>query len=318
MRLAAPAWCPCWFAWATVTLVCSLFYITAATLTGAVAVVAVAPAGYTALRQAAIAAIVILGVLGVLPHRPWPAVHRHLGSLWFDIFEVRSDLPELTEGERYLFVIAPHAVFPFWSWAYASFLHWAYPHLGAVGGGVATILLRVPLMRQLCCWTGCIPADYKHLKRGLATQSQQLAVEGIAGIFEAERNFRSDVQVLQLSSRKGFSKLALQTGAHIVPVYCFGNSDAFALAKLPSVLAWVSRRLRMSLTLFHGWRGTTVPYPVRLTFAHGEVLRIDKQTDAPTQGEIDALHARVIDSFRGAFANGKEPAGYAAQRLVVQ
>ena len=34
-----------------------------------------------------------------------------------------------------------------------------------------------------------------------------------------------------------------------MPVYCFGNSDAFALAKLPRWLAYVSRKVSAHMSL---------------------------------------------------------------------
>ena len=80
-------------------------------------------------------------------------------------------------------------------------------------------------------------------------ESQQLAPEGIAGIFAARANFRSDIQSLDIHSRKGFCKLALETGVSLVPVYCFGSSDSFNLAGgSGSVLATISRQLRVSIT----------------------------------------------------------------------
>ena len=105
------------------------------------------------------------------------------------------------------------------------------------------------MMRQICLWTKCVPASKQDLKRALMKESQQLAPEGIAGIFAARANFRSDIQSLDIHSRKGFCKLALETGVSLVPVYCFGSSDSFNLAGgSGSVLATISRQLRVSIT----------------------------------------------------------------------
>nr|CEL64860.1 TPA: LOC100127341 protein, related [Neospora caninum Liverpool] len=38
-------------------------------------------------------------------------------------------------------------------------------------------------------------------------------------------------ECLHLNERKGLLKLALETGAEIVPIYCFGNTQTFKLAK---------------------------------------------------------------------------------------
>ena len=111
--------------------------------------------------------------------------------------------------------------------------------------------------------------------------------------------------------------LTAAPGAHIVPVYCFGNSDAFALAKLPRWLAYVSRKLRISLTFFHGRYGISMPHQVRLTFAHGEVVRVN-QIEEPTSEMIDEVHARVVASLQTGFNSAKEGAGYRTQRLEIR
>ena len=130
----------------------------------------------------------LLGALSVWPNRHWPDLHASFW-IWSDIFNIRVQVPRgLDPGRRYLFVNAPHAVYPFWSWPYTAFLA---QYLGKpVGGGVASVLLRLPFMRQICIWTGCIPASYKDLKRGLLVESQQIVVEGIAGIFAVRENVR--------------------------------------------------------------------------------------------------------------------------------
>ena len=313
VRIHAPSWCPRWMAWATVTLCCSLFYIAAMATVFALALTLCSPY----YRYHGLGLLAVLGLLSVYPNKQWPALHSVLGALWFDIFEMRANVPRLQPGERYLFVIAPHGVFPFWSWSFSAYLHQLHPSLGNVGGGVASVLLRVPLMRQLCKWTGCMPASFGTLKRALTQRSQQLCPEGIAGIFDSEGNFCSDYQVLRLSNRKGFVKLACLTGAHIVPVYCFGTSDTFRLLRLPSALAILSRKLRVSLTIFCGRFGLPMPYPVRLTMSHGEVVRVP-QTHEPTDELINQIHAQVIHSLQQAFEAGKRPAGYPSQRLDVR
>ena len=142
-------------------------------------------------------------------------------------------------------------------------------------------------------------------------------MEGIAGIFDSEKNFRSDVQTLNLMGRKGFVRLALRTGAHLVPVYCFGNSDAFALATLPPWLALLSRKLRISLTFFHGRYGIPLPYPVKLTFAHGEAVSLS-QVDEPSDAMVDEAHSRFVASLRAAFEATKMHAGYPSQQLEIR
>ena len=103
VRLRAPSNVPRWLAWASVTLICSLFYLVAFTTSVALALLAFVPT----FRLHAATTLAILLVLSSFPNRPWHDFHRRLGTLWFDIFQVQSDVPELVDGERYLFVISP-------------------------------------------------------------------------------------------------------------------------------------------------------------------------------------------------------------------
>lgn len=321
IRLSPPAWLEAYprlsafflgpVAWASVTLVCSFFYIDAmlvlACLTGLLV---------DASRGYALAVFACLALLCTFPNRPWRAVQT-LFWLWTDIFKIKANVPNLDPAQRYLFVIAPHGVFPFWSWVYSTFLSQS-PYGKPVGGGVASVLLSVPLMRQLTKWTACVPASYKPLKSALMRESQQICPEGIAGIFATPKNFRNaNVQTLELRERKGFVRLAIQCGAPIVPVYCFGNSDTFTLAGgAGSTLAALSRTLKMSITCFYGQCGLPIPFAVNLTMVSGRPVAV-RQTDEPTQAEIDAVHAEYLASLTQAFEGGKEAAGYGAQKLVI-
>jgi 2-acylglycerol O-acyltransferase 2 len=318
VRLGPPDGKPrSWFtmrylAWLSVITICSFFYIVAFIFMASIALLC-----SEAYRYHGLAVLGLLGALSVWPNSRWPAVHASFW-IWADIFNIRVSVPRgLDPSKRYLFVNAPHAVYPFWSWPYTAFL--AQTLGKPVGGGVASVLLRLPLMRQICTWTGCIPASYADLKRGLLKESQQIVVEGIAGIFAVRDNFRNPlVQTIDLSNRKGFAKLALQTGAAVVPVYCFGANDTFALAggEKGSLLYWLSRKLRVSLTLFYGQFGLPIPFAADLCIVHGEVCEV-KQCDSPTAEQIDALHAQFVSSLAKAFDQGKAAAGVPEARLIV-
>ena len=48
---------------------------------------------------------------------------------------------------------------------------------------------------------------------------------GIAEMFVC--SYGDTQETLLIKQRKGFVKIALETGAQIVPCYCFGNSQTF-------------------------------------------------------------------------------------------
>lgn len=105
-------------------------------------------------------------------------------------------------------------------------------------------------------------------------------------------------------SRKGFCKLALQTGTSIVPTYVFGSSDVFQMVRLPDILTRFSRRIRVSFALFHGRWFLPVPYPVRIAFAHGEPIHVAK-IDSPSPNDVDDLHAKYVAELKRTFDTHK-------------
>lgn len=78
-------------------------------------------------------------------------------------------------------------------------------------------------------------------------------------------------EAVYLKKRAGFIKLALQTGADVVPLYLFGNTSVLSVVST-GPLAALSRKLQMSFTLFWGRWGLPVPRPRPLLYVRGKPL----------------------------------------------
>jgi hypothetical protein len=91
--------------------------------------------------------------------------------------------------------------------------------------------------------------------------------------------------------RKGFIKLALESGADVVPVYLFGNTAVLQVFKHP-VLVQLSRALGASLTLFWGRWGLPLPMPDRLVYVRGPPLGLPKvrRTRVRARRRLRAAH----------------------------
>ena len=78
------------------------------------------------------------------------------------------------------------------------------------------------------CWRrrGCLHVVISHLLSG---RSVLLVPGGIGEMFE---NSGSGTEVLKVCGRKGFVRIAIQTGAQIVPCYTFGNWELFEVLLL--------------------------------------------------------------------------------------
>lgn len=124
---------------------------------------------------------------------------------------------------------------------------------------------------------------------------------------------------LVLKRRKGFVKLAIRTGADLVPVLAFGENDLYEQVQLdehPNVHKFqllVKKILGFTIPLFHA-RGIfnydvgLMPYRRPLNIVVGKPIRV-MQSSKPEQEEIDRVHEdyiqeleRIWDTWKDEFA----------------
>ena len=104
---------------------------------------------------------------------------------------------------------------------------------------------------------------------------------------------RRPSEVLAVRGRKGFVKLALETGAQIVPCYCFGSSQIFDTpfgsdnSNDNGSGSWVerlSRRLRAALVVFWGRFGLPIPFRAPLLTVIGRPIPVPKVNSSSGAG----------------------------------
>ncbi len=109
---------------------------------------------------------------------------------------------------------------------------------------------------------------------------------------------------LVLKKRKGFVKLAIRTGADLVPVLGFGENEVYEQfqahhhPKVHRFQLLVKRLLGFTIPLFHA-RGIfnydvgLMPYRKPINIVVGRPIRV-VQTSKPSQEEIDRVHEEYI------------------------
>jgi 2-acylglycerol O-acyltransferase 2 len=109
---------------------------------------------------------------------------------------------------------------------------------------------------------------------------------------------------LVLKRRKGFVKLAIRTGADLVPVLAFGENDLydqFSAESHPRIHKFqllVKKMLGFTIPLFHA-RGVfnydvgLMPYRRPLNIVVGKPITV-AQSSKPAQEEIDRVHEQYI------------------------
>ncbi|KAJ8598227.1 hypothetical protein CTAYLR_008530 [Chrysophaeum taylorii] len=205
-------------------------------------------------------------------------------------------------GDRFVFACHPHGVFPFVATCAMLSTLGAPSDTGVsryehgqpsedTPTAVASVLLRIPILKEITGMFGIIDASSDVLANRLKRGSFALYVGGLVEIFLSSR----ERETVVLRRRKGFIKLALQSGAKIVPVYLFGNTTCLS-ALTSGPLAALSRKFGVSLTLFWGRWGLPLPRPVKLVYARGRPIDLPHIPN-PTQADIDKWHLHYCDKL---------------------
>lgn len=178
-----------------------------------------------------------------------------------------------------------------------------------------------PIIREALLIRGFISANKSSIIRALNGQSktQSKAVAIVTGGAAEALYAIPGKNTILLSNRKGFIKLALQTGSNLVPVYSFGENNLYKQVTNPAI-----RRIQMFLTekltfapvLCYGRWGTLVPFQAACHVVVGTPIPV-KRTPDPSNAQIDSLHAAYVDQLTELFNQYKQKYDPDGEELVV-
>lgn len=175
-------------------------------------------------------------------------------------------------------------------------------------------------MRDLLLMSGTCAASVASIKYILGNQGKckpkgQVCVLIIGGAAESLEAKPGRFKLV-LKNRKGFIRLALETGTSLVPVFSFGENEVFFSLENPE-----NSRLRrfqnIIKTHFHfglpiicgrgifNYSFGLLPHRKPMHTVIGAPIKVAK-VEAPTREEIDALHALYISKLNDLFEEHKE------------
>lgn len=240
--------------------------------------------------------------------------HSTLVSSWRRYFQFSFVMDEKLDQEgRYIFAGFPHGVFPVSELLCISLLLRIWPRL-RVYSICASSTFKVPVWRHILSWTGARPATRHHFRSLLKRGSVSLVPGGIAEMFLWEQ----DREAIKILDRKGFVRIAVESGTPIVPVWHFGNSKLFSWVA-PRWLEFVSRRLRVAVGYPMGrWR-TLMPCNAPLMMAVGSPIHVPHI--APGQPgyreAVDVAHEQLVKALVELYEKYKGLYGWHDRPLVV-
>lgn len=253
---------------------------------------------------------------GTLSHR-WEFLRKSpIWSLFASYFPARLHrTQELPPTRKYIFGYHPHGII-----SLGAFGAFATDALGfsQLFPGIRNTLLtldsnfRVPIYRDYVLAMGLASVSKESCenllsKGGLNKEGMGRAITIVIGGARESLDANPYSLRLVLKRRKGFVKLAIRTGADLVPVLSFGENDLFdqfdpeSHPTIHKFQLLIKKLLGFTVPLFHA-RGIfnydvgLMPYRRPLNIVVGRPIKV-AQSSKPEQEEIDRVHEQYVQEL---------------------
>lgn len=255
---------------------------------------------------------------------PWQAFSRgfplfhtmrdHLG-LEFSRPEKELVKAEAMPDAQFVFAVFPHGTSADYRILMDGILYEVLPNIHRKCRTLAaSVLFRIPIVREMSLWTGCIDARRSVAENVLEKGMSILVLPG--GMAEQLMTDHGR-EIVYLKKRKGFVKLAMKKGVPLVPVYVFGCSDMFYTSHfLFKFRSWLMKSFGFCIPLAAGLGGTSCPLSVKTTVVMGKPLTFEsKEKGKPTEEELNNAHDQFSVALRQLFDEHKGRLGYGDRSL---
>lgn len=261
-----------------------------------------------------------------LRRAPW---HWYISSYF--PFQLKRDGAALDPGQRYIFCFHPHGLCSVGAWVNfcteATGFGQLFPGIDVHPLTLASNL-RTPFFREYLMAHGIGDCSRSSCLKILARGSGSAIMLAVGGAYESLLSSPGTYD-LCLKKRKGFVRVALQSGAWLVPVVSFGETDHFStLNHLPH--GSPIRRFQRSMEKHVGFtlpiaigRGIAgfplglLPHRVPTVTVVGPPVRVDKfegDVRSPAfASAVEEVHQRYCTALLDLFARYKDK--YAPNRL---
>ncbi|XP_074063541.1 diacylglycerol O-acyltransferase 2-like protein 6 isoform X3 [Macrotis lagotis] len=242
---------------------------------------------------------------------------------------------ELSPSHNYIFATHPHGILSYGIFCNFGTESTGFSHIfPGITPTLATLegIFWIPIVREYVMSKGICPVSKAALKYLLTKMgSGNAVIVVVGGASEAFMCLPGSTSII-LKNRKGFVKLAFQTGAQLVPCYSFGENEVHK-QKVFADGTWLrffqywyqtiaKSILGLSLCTFYG-RGLTrdswgfLPFNLPITTVVGEPIPVPK-IEKPSREMVDKYHSLYIKALQKLFDEHKVQYGISeTQELII-
>ncbi|KAI9353395.1 diacylglycerol acyltransferase-domain-containing protein [Zopfochytrium polystomum] len=229
---------------------------------------------------------------------------------------------ELPPDQNYIMCGHPHGVYLLGVFANitsnAKVIPKLFPGIEFTGSTLP-VNFNIPIWREFILSIGMVPVDRKSLESHLgghtrresrskthdsdnshhkphhASRRTGKAVFIFIGGAEEYALMARGTLDLVVKKRKGFARLALTTGAALVPVITFGENDLYERVDTPFVRKVSAFTLKVAKFAFPAFKGRfgLLPHRVELVTVVGAPLKVGK-VEKPTEEQVEELHNQYL------------------------
>ncbi|KAK2573404.1 2-acylglycerol O-acyltransferase 2-A [Acropora cervicornis] len=241
-----------------------------------------------------------------------------------DYFPVRLiRTKRLDPNKNYIMGYHPHGIMCAGAWTnfateatgYSSLFPGIKAHLLTL-----TLVFKFPLYRDYLMAGGLCDVSKESIHHILTQQGTGNAVVIAIGGAAESLDARPGSYTLTLKNRKGFAKMALKTGANLVPVFSFGENDLFNQVSNPRgsrLRAFQTKLMKVfsfAPPLFFG-RGISpkligfAPHRKPICTVVGAPIPVRKVVPNPSTQQVNTLHKRYVQELINLFEEHKHRYG---------
>ena len=172
---------------------------------------------------------------------------------------------------------------------------------------VAPVLFALPIFREVLLLLNARSVEPRVLEK-LARAGCTIGIQP-GGIPEQIRS-DSTREIAVFPPRLGFIRLAMRHGLDLLPVYIFGENQAYDTCgpRGRAFSAWAYRMCHVPIVPIMGRYGVPwlVPKSVDIHVVWGEPVSVGPPNDAPTDAEVEEVYERYVAELRRLFDAHKD------------